>query len=146
MVDEPRECRLRRFVVCGDGVGKGARPRGTSLEDALMLQMIDPCLDESVDEIASQALEPLYTDVWGEEPLALRAHRDDDGLLLLLRFDPELLESAGGPSFEPVVDRSFTALPELIAEAVRVRTAQTIVPRNINVSAERGLAVFAFSA
>jgi hypothetical protein len=27
-----------------------------------------------------------------------------------------------------------------------VRTAQTLVPRNANVSAERGLAVFAFSA
>jgi hypothetical protein len=145
MVDEPRESRLGRFVVYGDGVGKGARPRGTSLEDSLMLQMTDPCLDESVDEIASQALGLLYTDVWGEEPLALRAHRDGDGLLLLLRFDPELMESAGGTSFEPLVDRSFIALPELVAEAVRVRTAQTLVPRNVNVSAERGLAVFAFS-
>lgn len=146
MVDEPRESRLGRFVVCGDGVGKGARPRGTSLEDSLMLQMTDPCLDESVDEIASQALGLLYTDVWGEEPLALRAHRDDDGLLLLLRFDPDLMERAGGTSLEPLVDRSFIALPELVAEAVRVRTCQTLVPRNVNVSAERGLAVFAFSA
>jgi len=116
------------------------------LEDALMLQMIDPCLDESVDEIASQALESLYTDVWGEEPLALRAHRDEDGLLLLLRFDPELIQRAGGTPFGPLVDRSLMALPELVAEAVRVRTAQTLVPRNVNVSAERGLAVFAFSA
>ena len=111
-----------------------------------MLQMTDPCLDESVDEIASQALGLLYTDVWCEEPLALRAHRDDDGLLLLLRFDPDLMERAGGTSLEPLVDRSFIALPELVAEAVRVRTCQTLVPRNVNVSAERGLAVFAFSA
>ena len=146
MVDEPREEGIGRFVLCGDGVWKGARPRGTSLEDPLMLQMTDPCLDESVDEIASQALGSLYTEVWGEEPLALRAHRDDDGLLLLLRFDPEVMEGAGGRSFEPSVNRSFTALPELVAEAVRMRTAQTLVPRNLNVSAERGLAVFAFSA
>ena len=76
----------------------------------------------------------------------MRAHRDGDGLLLLLRFAPELMEIAGGPSFAPLVDRSFVALPELVAEAVRVRTAQTLVPRNVNVSAERGLAVFAFSA
>jgi len=111
-----------------------------------MLQMIAPYLDESVDEIASQALESLYTDVWGEEPLALRAHRDDDGLLLLLRFDPELVEGAGGMSFEPLLERSFMALPALVAEAVRMRTAQTLVPRNLTVSAERGLAVFAFSS
>lgn len=111
-----------------------------------MLQMTDPCLDESVDEIASQTLESLYMEVWGEEPLAVRAHREDDGLLLLLRFDPELMEGAGGRSFEPAVDGSFMALPELVAEAVRMRTAQTLVPRNLNVSAERGLAVFAFSA
>jgi hypothetical protein len=123
-----------------------ARERGTSLEDSLMLQMIEPCLEESVDELASQALGSLYTEVWGEEPLAIRAHRDDDGLLLLLRFDPELMEGAGSTSFEASVDRSFMALPKLVAEAVRMRTAQTLVPRNLNVSAERGLAVFAFSA
>jgi len=111
-----------------------------------MLQMTDPCLDESVDEVASQALESLYAEVWGEEPLALRAHREDDGLLLLLRFDPDLMEGAAGTSCEPSVDPSFMALPELVAEAVRVRTARTLVPRNLNVSAERGLAVFAFSA
>lgn len=117
-----------------------------ALEDSLMLLMTDICLDESVDEVASQALESLYTEVWGEEPLALRAHREDDGLLLLLRFDPELMEGAGGTSADPSVDASFMALPELVAEAVRVRTARTLVPRNLNVSAERGLAVFAFSA
>ena len=111
-----------------------------------MLQMTDRCLNESVDEIASQALGSLYTEVWGEEPLALRAHRDDGGLLLLLRFDPELMERAGGTSFEPVLDRSFMALPELVAEAVRTRTAETLVPRNVNVSEERGLAVFAFDS
>jgi hypothetical protein len=146
MVDEPREARMGRFVVCGDGVGNGARPRSTRLEDSLMLQMTDRCLNESVDEIASQALGSLYTEVWGEEPLALRAHRDDGGLLLLLRFDPELMERTGGTSFEPVPDRSFMALPELIAEAVRMRTAETLVPRNVNVSEERGLAVFAFDS
>jgi len=116
------------------------------LEDSLMLQMTDLCLDESVDEIASQALGLLYEEVWGEEPLALRAHRDEDGLLLLLRFAPEPMEIAGGPASAPMADRSFMALPELVAEAVRVRTAQTLVPRNVNVSMERGLAVFAFSA
>jgi hypothetical protein len=146
MVDDPRESRLGRFVPWGDDVGKGARPRGTSLEDALMLQMTDPYLDESVDEIASQALGSLYTEVWGEEPLALRAHCDDDGLLLLLRFDPELMEGTGGTSFESLLERSFMALPALVAEAVRTRTARTLVPRNLNVSAERGLAVFAFSS
>ena len=111
-----------------------------------MLQMTDRCLDQSVDEIASQALGSLYTEVWGEEPLALRAHRDEDGLLLLMRFDPEAIEHAGSTSFEPSLERSFVALPELVAEVVRVRTAQTLVPRNVNVSEERGLAVFAFSA
>ena len=111
-----------------------------------MLQMTDLCLDQGVDEIASQALGLLYEEVWGEEPLALRAHRDEDGLLLLLRFAPEPMELAGGPSSAPVTDRSFMALPELVAEAVRVRTAETLVPRNVNVSVERGLAVFAFSA
>ena len=111
-----------------------------------MLQMTDRYLDESVDEIAAQALGSLYAAVWGEEPLALRAHRDDDGLLLLLRFDPELMEGAGGTPFEPLLDRAFVALPELVAEAVCTRTARTLVPRNVTASAERGLAVFAFSS
>jgi hypothetical protein len=124
-----------------------ARDRAsTSLEDPMMLQMTDPCLDESVAEIASHTLESLYREVWAEEPLAVRAHRDDDGLLLLLRFDPELVDHAGGRSFEPSIDASFMALPELVAAAVRMRTAHTLVPRNVNVSVERGLAVFAFSS
>jgi hypothetical protein len=129
-----------------DGFGKGAKPRGTNLEDALMLQMTDPNLDESVDEIATQALGSLYAAVWGEEPLALRSHRDDGGLLLLLRFDPELMQGAGGTQFEPLLDRSFAALPELVAEAVCTQTARKLVPRNLTASAERGLAVFAFSS
>jgi hypothetical protein len=47
----------------------------------------------------------------------LRAHREDDGLLLLLRFHPDLMKDAGGASSEPLIDPSFMVLPELVAEA-----------------------------
>jgi hypothetical protein len=110
-----------------------------------MLQMIDPQLDMSVDEIASQALGSLYTDMSGEAPLALCAFRDGDALLLLLRFDRELLEGADETRFGPLSALSFMALPELVAEVVRLRASRTPVPGSLSVSEERGLAVFAFS-
>src|SRR5271155_864474 len=100
---------------------------------------------DEVDSLASEALASLYTAVAGETPRALRAYREDDALLLLLRFDPALLVDASGEHFEALIDVSFMAMPELIAEAVRQGTGRTLAPGNLSICSQRGLAVFTFS-
>ena len=110
-----------------------------------MLHTIETNTQQDVDAVAMHALETLFVGVSGESPLALRAYGDGDALLLLLRFDPALLEDASGPSVEPLIDVAFMALPALIADAVHERTGRRIRPGNLTVSAERGLAVFGFT-
>ena len=100
---------------------------------------------DEIDSLAGEVLGNLYTAVTGEPPRRLHAYRDDDALLLLLRFDPALLSEANGEQFEPLIDISFMAMPDLIAEAVTDATGRTLMPGNLSICAERGLAVFAFS-
>lgn len=100
---------------------------------------------DEIDSLAGEVLGNLYTAVTGEAPRRLNAYLDDDALLLLLRFDPALLADASGEQFEPLIDISFMAMPDLIAEAVTEATGRTLMPGNLSICAERGLAVFAFS-
>ena len=100
---------------------------------------------DEIDSLAGEVLGNLYTAVTGEPPRRLHAYQDDDALLLLLRFDPSLLSEANGEQFEPLIDISFMAMPDLIAEAVTDATGRTLMPGNLSICAERGLAVFAFS-
>ena len=100
---------------------------------------------DEIDSLAGEVLGNLYTAVTGEPPRRLHAYQDDDALLLLLRFDPALLSEANGEQFEPLIDISFMAMPDLIAEAVTDATGRTLMPGNLSICAERGLAVFAFS-
>ena len=100
---------------------------------------------DDIDLLAGEALGNLYTAVTGEAPRRLHAYHDDDALLLLLRFDPALLADASGEQFEPLIDISFMAMPDLIAEAVTDATGRTLMPGNLSICPERGLAVFAFS-
>lgn len=100
---------------------------------------------DEIDSLAGEVLGNLYTAVTGEAPRRLNAYLDDDALLLLLRFDPALLSDASGEQFEPLIDISFMAMPDLVAEAVTEATGRTLMPGNLSICAERGLAVFAFS-
>ena len=100
---------------------------------------------DDIDSLAGEALGNLYTAVTGEPPRRLHAYHDDDALLLLLRFDPALLADASGEQFEPLIDISFMAMPDLVAEAVTEATGRTLLPGNLSICPERGLAVFAFS-
>ena len=110
-----------------------------------MLRVIESVEEGTVEGVASEILGTLYRGVVGEAPLALRAYRDDDAVMLLLRFDPALLENRGAAPIEPLIEISFLAMPELVADAVRERTGRTLIPGNLSVCADRGLAVFAFS-
>jgi hypothetical protein len=100
---------------------------------------------DEIDSVAGEALGNLYTAVTGAAPRRLRAYHEDDALLLLLRFDASLLSDAGGEQFEPLIDISFMAMPDMVAEAVHEATGRTLMPGNLSICAERGLAVFAFS-
>jgi hypothetical protein len=100
---------------------------------------------DDIDSVAGEALGNLYTAVTGEAPRRLRAYHEDDALLLLLRFDPALVAEASGEQFEPLIDISFMAMPDMVAEAVYEATGRTLLPGNLSICPERGLAVFAFS-
>ena len=101
---------------------------------------IDP-----VGLLASEVLKELYRAVSGSEPVAVRSYRDEDAILLLLRFDATELET-GREGFAPFLDTAFLAMPGMVASAVEARTGLRLAAGNLSVCAERGLAVFAFSA
>jgi hypothetical protein len=102
---------------------------------------IDP-----VGLLASEVLKDLYRAVCGREVLAVRAYQDEDAILLLVRFDPNEVESDGSERFAPALDTALLAMPGMIASAVEARTGRRLAAGNLSVCAERGLAVFAFSA
>ncbi|HLW95505.1 MAG TPA: hypothetical protein VKS25_09025 [Solirubrobacteraceae bacterium] len=91
---------------------------------------------EGVESVAAEVLRDLYWAFAGEPPRALRAYREDDALLLLLRFDAR-------SDAEPEV--AFMALPSMVAEAVAHRTGKVLVPRDASVCASSGLAVLGFT-
>jgi hypothetical protein len=100
----------------------------------------------ALGELAREVLIDLYRALAGHTPQAVRIYGEDDALLLLLRFDPRQLIGASEVSFEPLVDTSLIALPSMIASAVQRRAGRKLYPGNLSVCADRGLAVFAFSA
>jgi hypothetical protein len=96
--------------------------------------------------LAREVLMDLYRALSGHSPKAVRVYGEDDALLLLLRFDPRELGGSSEVSFEPLIDTTFMALPSMVASAVQHRAGRTLYPGNLSVCADRGLAVFAFSA
>ena len=105
------------------------------------LASIDP-----VGLLATEVLRDLYQAVAGHEPAAVRSYRDEDAILLLLRFEPSELAEEEGEDIAPFLDTAFLAMPGMVASAVEARTGQRLAPGNLSVCADRGLAVFAFSA
>jgi hypothetical protein len=97
----------------------------------------------SLEDLAGEVLSGLYGALVGDTPRALRVYRDNDALLLLLRFDPELLAGADGGGVDSLAEASFMAMLELVAEVVSARGGLEVVPGNVRVCATRGLAVFA---
>lgn len=127
-------------------VGYGMARDNDTMEGDQMLPLTSRRFrTDAIDSVAGEVLGNLYTAVTGAEPRRLHAYQDDDALLLLLRFDPSLLSDASGEQFEPLIDISFMAMPDLVAEAVTDATGRTVMPGNLSICAERGLAVFAFS-
>ena len=105
------------------------------------LASIDP-----VGLLATEVLRDLYQAVAGREPAAVRSYRDEDAILLLLRFEPAELVDGEVEDVAPFLDTAFLAMPGMVASAVEARTGQRLAPGNLSVCADRGLAVFAFSA
>jgi len=99
---------------------------------------------DRVAELASDMLADLYRAVCGHQAMAVRAYHDDDALLLLLRFDPCELTDDG--DVEQALESAFGAIPDMIAAAIEARSGVRMAPGNLSVCADRGLAVFAFSA
>jgi hypothetical protein len=111
----------------------------------VVVQLADNHSPEPIDAVAASVLETLYAGVFGQSPLALRAYGDEGSVLLLLRFKESRLDDTSPTRVAPLIDISFMAMPELIAESVHELTGRTLVPGNLSVCAERGLAVFAFA-
>jgi len=103
---------------------------------------------DSIDPIgllASEVLRDLYEAVTGQEAGAVRSYRDEDAILLLLRFARNESADVDGDDFVPFLDTAILAMPGMVASAVEARTGQRLAPGNLSVCAERGLAVLAFS-
>jgi hypothetical protein len=105
-----------------------------------------PVSIDPIGLLASEVLRDLYQAVVGREPAAVRSYRDEDAILLLLRFESSDLADGEGDDVVPFLDTAFLAMPGMIASAVEARTGQRLAPGNLSVCAERGLAVFAFSS
>jgi hypothetical protein len=108
-----------------------------------MLQTLDSPRVGRPAAAAADALASLYAGIAGVPPVSVRAYQDDDAILVLMRFDPA---SAPTPNseFDPPIEVSLLALPDLIAEAVLAETGRELLPGSLSVSVERGFAVLAF--
>lgn len=100
---------------------------------------------DSVGAFAAGVLEQLYEVVYGEPPVGVRAWTEGGALMLLLRlagpapfggFQPDQPEH---PGMLP-----YGAIPELVAEAVRVQAGCELGIGSWSVEADLGLAMFVF--
>ena len=99
---------------------------------------------EAVDLLACEVLADLYRAYCGSRPLAVRAYRDRDALLLLLRFEPDVVAEADGEG-DLLTSTALRAMPGLISSAVEARTGGRLAPGKLSMCSARGLAVLAFS-
>ena len=98
---------------------------------------------EAVDLLACEVLTDLYRAYCGSRPLAVRAYRDEEALLLLLRFEPEAIDDDDPADL--VTGMALRAMPGLISSAIEARTGCRLAPGNLSLCSARGLAVFAFT-
>src|SRR5579872_1064031 len=105
-----------------------------------MLRLVETVRGTSdVGATAVEVLRALFESVTGAPPSTLRAYRDDDVLLLLLRFPPS-------GDADPPFAVALPALAQLVSEAVAARTGEAISAESVNVNDAKGLAVLAFAA
>jgi hypothetical protein len=100
---------------------------------------------QTAGDLAVSIAAELYRAVTGRPPQALRAYQDEDALLVLLRFDPQEMAVDPADGVEPLLQTAFMAMPGMVATAVAARSGVQLVPGNLSVCPERGLAVFAFT-
>lgn len=106
-----------------------------------MLRLVDTGRStDAVDAAAIDVLRALFEGLTGAPPRTLRAYRDDDALLLLLRYD-----RAPTPATDPPVEIALMALAQLVAEAVALRSGRAVATGGVSLCAPKGLAVLAFS-
>jgi hypothetical protein len=100
---------------------------------------------ERIGAFAAGVLEQLYTVIYGEPPVGVRSWCEGGALMLLLRlagpapfggFQPDQPEH---PGMLP-----YGAIPELVAEAVRVQAECELGIGSWSVEADLGLAMFVF--
>jgi hypothetical protein len=99
---------------------------------------------DAVDLLACEVLADLYRAYCGAAPLAVRAYRDEEALLLLLRFEPDRCADGEDDDLDPLVATALHAMPCMIASAVEARTGTRLAPGDLSLCSARGLAVFAF--
>jgi len=102
-------------------------------------------IPQTAGDLAVSIAADLYRAVTGQAPRALRAYQDDDALLVLLRFDPQEMQVDPDDGVESLLQTAFMAMPGMVATAVATRSGAQLVPGNLSVCPERGLAVFAFT-
>lgn len=100
---------------------------------------------QTAGDLAVSIAAELYRAVTGRSPQALRAYQDENALLVLLRFDPQEMAVDPADGVEPLLQTAFMAMPGMVATAVAARSGVQLVPGNLSVCPERGLAVFAFT-
>jgi len=106
-----------------------------------MLRLVETGRSEdAVDAAALDVLRALFEGLAGTPPRSLRAYRDDDALLLLLRYEPAPADAADHP-----VEIALMALASLVAEGVAKRTGQALATGGVSLCPSQGLAVLAFS-
>jgi hypothetical protein len=98
---------------------------------------------QAVDLLACEVLADLYEAYCGSRPLAVRAYRDEEAMLLLLRFEPGSIDAE--TQADPFVSAALGAMPGLIASAVEARIGRRLAAGNLSICSQRGLAVLAFS-
>jgi hypothetical protein len=98
---------------------------------------------QHVADLAHEILGQLFAVHAGEAARAVRAYRESDAVMLLLRFDPALTGAGGDPELESRMEASLMAMWEMVTEVVAQRSGSEIVPGNLSVCAATGLAVFA---
>ena len=105
-----------------------------------------PYPHDPVADLAGDVLADLYRGVCGHDAAAVRAYHDGEALLLLLRFDPDEMAEVTAADFDSELEGAFAAMPGMIVSAVEAGSGYRMRPANLSVCADRGLAVFAFSA
>jgi hypothetical protein len=135
-----------RFTDLESGAASAAARFATQEGDLVFDVTNSSPSTEAVDLLACEVLADLYRAYCGAAALAVRAYRDDDALLLLLRFDPEApSEGRDGSDHEVPTAVALRAMPGMVASAVEARTGVRLAPGNLSMCSARGLAVFAFS-